>query len=208
MANVTILEVDMLPSALESWQLARTPIVAPTTALTAAKLCQSLRDVSFDAGDEVFDVSPFRSIAIQIWGLAADGNTFTLDLYGWSDGGPGHHIQTMALCAFRSHTSPANTGFHASRYTHKSIRAAFAANTIYRGADTYLLTAASDYTVKNELVTPAVQIQTNTEAGFPAGFQVNFHTNRFKYFGIFCTTVSASESVGAIFKPLELRERL
>jgi hypothetical protein len=192
------------PDGRPTWQLLKTPTAAQT-AVTAAKLTQSFKDVAFAEDNfEVIDVSMFAAIAAQVWGVAADTNTFTIELYGWAEGGPGDHIQQMAANIFGAFVSAANVGFHQSSSTHKSIRNAFAAATDYRGADTYLLTASKDFTVKKELVSPAVQIQTNLEADFPAGFLVDFSTTRFKYFGI-AATATTGTSVGAIFKPLKLK---
>lgn len=185
-----------------TWQLLKSP-TGVQTAVTAAKLTQSFKDVVFAQDNfEVVDVSNFEAIAVQVWGVAADGNTFTLELYGWQEGGPGHHIQQMATNIFGNFTSAASVGFHQSDSTHRSIKRAFTAATAYRGADTYLLT--THWTVLKELLVPAVQIPTNIEANFPAGFLVDFSTTRFKYFGI-ASTVMVGTSVGAIFKPLALR---
>lgn len=187
-----------------TWQLLKSPTGAQT-AVTAAKLTQSFKDVVFAQDNfEVVDVANFEAIAIQVWGVASDAGTFTLELYGWQEGGPGHHIQQMAANIFGNFTSAADAGFHQSDSTHKSIRDAFTAATAYRGADTYLLTANKDFTVKKELFSPAVQVPTNIEANFPAGFLVDFATTRFKYFGMASTAMTGT-SVGAIFKPLALR---
>jgi hypothetical protein len=203
------------PDLSPNWQLLKTPTGAQT-AVTAAKLCQTFRDVVFAEDNfEVIDCMALQSIAVQVWGVAADTNTFTLELYGWSEGGPGRHIQQMAANIFGAFVSVATDGWHASPSTHESIKyrstgqvgtipRGFAPATEYRGVDTYLLTAAKDFTVKWLAVTPAAQIQTNAEADFPGEFVVDFRNSRFKYFGV-AATATTGTSVGAIFKPLSLR---
>ena len=221
-ADIVFLETDDRGIVQEGWQLARAPsrvdaggagAATVNATMTAAKLATDIHEVqsALVVGDEraieVFDVSAFQSIAVQAWGEAADTNTFTLELYGWAANGPGHHVQQMAACVFGNFTSAASTGWHASVNTHSSIRKVFAAATAYRGADTYLLTAAKDFSVKKDLVSPAVQIQTNAEADFPAEFIVDFATNRYKYFAV-AVTATTGTSVGAIWKPLSYRARV
>lgn len=205
--------IILTPERIPTWQLLKHPTGAQT-AVTAAKLSQAFRDVVFAEDNfEVVDVSAFQSIAVQVWGVAADTNTFTLELYGWSNGGPGRHIQQMAANIFSAFVSQdsadADPGWHTAKSTHPSIKEArgsplgipFAAGTDYRGVDTYLLTASKDFSVKYLGVTPSVQIQTNLEADFPAEFVVDFRNSRFDFFGIAATAMTGT-SVGAIFKPL------
>lgn len=205
---IIILDLDSEPAALRSWQVAKSPTAAQV-ALTAAQLTTTMRDIS--AADstlalEVFDVSGFLSIAVQAWGVAAATNTFTLELYGWSeDGSLGHRLGIIQPGTFGAHVSLANVGFHQSPYTHKSIRKKFLAGTDYLGAKSYVLFAQT--AVKYLNVTEFVQIQVADGTDFPTGFQVNFFTSNVKYFGMAVTAMTGT-SVGAIFRPLEFRDRL
>lgn len=199
------------PDLSAVWQLLRSP-TANLSAITAAKLSQAIKAVTFAEDNvEFIEVHKFRSIAIQCWGVAANTNTFTIELYTWAFNGPGHHLQQMANNTFGNFVSEdsanAAPGFHSYGKAHASIRAAFAAGTDYRAvggatAASYLLTASKDFSVKYLGVTPAVQIQTNAEADFPAEFIVDFRSSRPHYFGLL-PTAQTGTSVGAIFKPLE-----
>ena len=190
----TLLKYDMAPSAVASWQLLKSRTVAQT-AVTAAKLSQALRDVSFAQDTfEFMDVSSLGAIRIQVWGVASANDAPVLDLYGWSDSGPGMHVGKVTI-TYGNFTSAATTGFHAVPEAHISIRDAFVAGTAYRGTDTYA--ATNDYEA-------AITAYTE-EADFPASFDVSFLNNQYQWFGAAVTTL-AGTNLGAIFKALSVKK--
>lgn len=190
----TLLSVDMEPSVLQGWQLLKSRTIAQT-AVTAAKLCQNLKDVSFaeDTFDFV-DVSSFGAIRFQVWGVADNNHTPVIDLYGWHDTGPGAHVGKVTL-GYGNFTSAATTGFHANVSTHKSIRDKFDSTVAYRSCDVYTETA--DYEA-------AVAVTATAETDFPGYVDVDFTNNQYKWFGVAVTTL-AGTNLGAIFKPLSIR---
>lgn len=194
------LELGTSPSELATWQLLKSPTGAQT-AVTAAKLSQELHDVSFAEDNfEVVDVSLFSGIWISVWGVAADTNTFTLELYGWSNGGPGHHLHQVTGI-FSAFTSDAADGFHRSSRTHKSIRNAFVAGTQYRGADTLVAVGTTQF-VPNNYSSSSVPVsaQTDLEVDFPCVMKIDVWGMGIKYLGVACTATTGT-SVGAIFRP-------
>lgn len=211
------LPVDNQPTAVRHWQACKSLGIAQTL-VTAAKLSQAIRDVSFAEDNfEFIDVSSFDTIRLQVWGVAADNDAPVIDLYGWSDQGPGNHIAKVTL-AYGNFTSAASTGFHANAQAHESIRQRFAAATAYRGCDTYTVTA--DYEqemISDSAVTPIIYQQYRSvvspgtaagaspvEADFPGYVTVDFRRSRYKFFCVACTTL-AGTTLGAIFKPVLMR---
>jgi len=222
MAAPTFLNLDDTGLALDSWQLCKSLSIAQT-APTATILSQNIRDAVFvETTFEFIDVSRFEAIRVQVWGVAADNDAPVIDLYGWSATGPGAHIGKVTL-AYGAFTSAATTGFHAAADTHKSIRNAFAAATAYRGCDTYTVT--NDYEAElvtdtaatpihieqyKSLTAPRTLAATSVspvEANLPGFLTVNFARSAYKYFGIAVTTL-AGTTLGAIFRPVKMRERL
>lgn len=217
MASPIILRSDRSPTADYQWQLLKSPSGAQTI-LTAAQLSQCLTDVNFtEATVEFLDVERYRSIRMQLWGVAADTNTATIQLYGWADSGPGSHLAQLTV-ANGPFTSAATTGFHASAKAHPSIRAAFLPATAYRSCDTYTIALNEDYEQEvirdsatpvfyqsfNTVRTPSIMAGTSPlHADFPSHVMVDFSHARWKYFGVIVTALTGT-SEGAIFKPAEL----
>lgn len=218
----TILPQDGGLHILGAWQLLKSLSIAQT-AITAAKLSQNLRDVSFaESTVEFVDVSAFESIRVQVWGVASNNDAPVIDLYGWSDTGPGAHIGKVTL-AYGNFTSAASTGFHAQTQTSKSIREAFVAGTAYQGCDTYTITADYEQEIYQSVDTAGIPITTTfqnfrsinnaaatatvspLEADFPIFFTVDFSRSRYKYFGVLVTTL-AGTTLGAIYKPIKMRQ--
>ncbi len=197
MADVTVLSVDDRPGGLSlgTWQLCKPLSTVAQTAVTAAKLSQSLFDVSFDEAFQVIPVSRFGKIAFQVWGVASNGNLDTLNFYGWHDNGSGSHIGSLAA-GYGNFTSAALVGFHTN--AHKSIMDEYAAGTAYRGVDTHLVGATGD---KEDSITNYFTIQ---ESDVPSSFLIDFTNSQYKYFGIATTTIGGTSN-GVIFKPLTLR---
>lgn len=193
------------PDRTETWQLLKSP-TANQTAVTAAKLAQEFHSVNFAEAFEVINVSGVHTILMQVWGVAADTNTFTLELYGWSIGGPGHHIHqvTGIFGNFVSEDSAnATPGFHTSVRTHKSIRDAFAAGTDYRGADTLVAVTTATYVTTSEVNANPISAQLDLEADFPTVLKIQFNSCRYHYFGV-AVTAQTGTSVGAIYLPVSL----
>lgn len=189
-------------SALNDWQLLKKPTVAQT-ACTAADLTETIRDLvdTQPAGTsiEALEVSIIGALRFQIWGEGDNNDVPIIDLYGWSDGGPGHHIGkiTLAMGNFVSTGGAAADGFHKSGMAHQSIRDAFAPGTSYRGCDTY--TETNDY--EN-----AITVYTG-EADFPGHADVSFANSQYQYFIVLVTGLGspAATNVGAIFKALSIK---
>ena len=195
-----IIERDDRPSMRFSWQALKAPTGA-LTAATAAQLTTNLRDVSFAEDTVDFaDVSGIQSLAVQIFGVSANNGTGTLEIYGWNDTGPGHHIAQVTL-VFGNFTSAATTGFHAASATASNIRRLFAPATAYQGCDTFAIGAQYGTLIEATTAWNYVQIQAVAETDFPAEFVVNMHNGRFKYLGVLDTVLSGT-SIGAIYKPL------
>lgn len=187
-------------AASQSWQLFKSRTTAQT-AVTAAKLTTPLRNVSFDEDNiEFMAVEGFDGIEVGIWGTASDNHAPVINLYEWMEDGPGHHAGTITL-AFGGFTSAATTGFHAISTNpgaaHKTIRDAFAPATAYRGCDTYTETA--DYT-------GGISVPGTQETDFPATFLWSFVNSRAKYAGILVTALNSATDVGAVFRPVWLRD--
>lgn len=191
MAVVTFLGVDQSPEALGSWQLCK-KLAAGQTAVTAALLSKSLRDVSFVAPFQVIPVSRYGKIRIQLWGTTVDNDSVTVLLYGWSENGPGAHFAKLTV-TFANFTSVADTGFHTN--AHNSITEEFLKGTAYRGCDTYV--ATNDY--ENILT-----VYTG-EGDFPGHALVDFTNSQYKYFGMTASAIT-SGVIGAIFKPISLKK--
>jgi hypothetical protein len=221
---VTIKTVDFTPSALMGWQLLKAPITTAETAITAAKLGQNLSDVSFDeATVEVIPVEFFNMIEVMALANGTADQSPVLNLYGWSEWGPGHHIGTLTL-DLSTASSAATDGFHAKNKTHVSIRNAFAAGTAWLIPDQYVVTA--DYEQERFADTTATPLHvqshralnvpgtsaiggtigtSTTEANFPQVFNVDFSHSQYKFFGVLPTSLDSATSVGAIFKPIRLK---
>ncbi len=200
MAAGTILVPEV--TALNDWQLLKKPTVAQT-AYSAADLTENFRDLqdTQPAGTtvEALDVSIIGALRFQIWGEGAANDDPIIDLYGWSDGGPGCHIGkvTTTLGNFVSTGGAAADGFHKGPTTHQSIRDAFAAATSYRGCDTYVET--NDYE-------SAITVYANEETDFPAaGIDVTFVNSQYQYFIVLVTALDSATNVGAIFKALSIK---
>lgn len=221
---ITVRAVDYSEQALMAWQTLKAPITTAETALTAAKLGQNMRDVSADEDTvEVIPVELYKMIQVMVLANGSANQSPVLNLYGWSETGPGHHIGTLTT-DLGAGSSPASTGFHAQSETHKSIRDAFAAATAWLIPDQYVVTA--DYEQQRFVDTAAspIHIQyfralavpgtsatggtigtSTTEADFPMAFNVDFSMSRYKYFGLLPTSLDSATSVGAVFKPICLR---
>ena len=198
MADPVFLGVDQGRENLESWQLCKT-LAAEGTILTAAKLAQSLNDVSFAEAVDLFPVSRYGKIRVQVWGdTAADGNTIFIDVYGWSKDGPGHYVAELTG-TFGNFTSAASTGFHTN--AHKSITNEFDAATAYRGCDTWAIASNGDHDGAISVVTAASQ-----KANYPSYFTVDLTGGQYKYLSFHGVGGTQSGSIAAIFKPLSLKK--
>lgn len=216
-------------SHMDQWHLLKTPQIVQTAA-TAAKLSQALKGpnkVSFveDMWDAT-DVSRYGAIMVQVWGVAGDGHAPVIDLYGWSDNGPGMHLGTVTgtmgviISEDKDNAAP---GWHTAPSLHQSLRDAFVATTDYRTCDEYVITAdyqvttwADDTTTRvitygdhPTLITPKVltagAIDTSPEADFPSYFIVDLSRSSYKYLIAACTNLGSATTVGAIFRPLCMR---
>lgn len=198
MAAGTILVPDV--AALNDWQLLKKPTVA-LTAYVVGDLTQTFRGLTDTqpAGTtvEALDVSIIGALRLQIWGEGSNNNTPVIDLYGWSDKGPGYHIGTITgtMGNFVS-SGGATGGFHKDPEAHQSIRDAFGSGTSYRGCDTYV--ATNNYE-------SAITVYT-TEADFPAHADVSFANNQYQYFIVLVTNLGSATNIGAIFKAISLKK--
>ena len=204
----------------ETWQLLKSPTIVQT-AVTVAKLCQALEDVSFDEDTvEVVEVSAYELIRVEFWGaIAADATTPVVMLYGWHATGPGAHIGTVTL-AHGPFTSAALTGWHAHANVAQSIKNVFLPGTAYRGCDT--VTVTTDYELEiiidgaatpieypsfRALQTPRTIADAIPHTDFNTYLNVSFERSRYKWFGALVTTasVTANATLGAIYRPLKYR---
>lgn len=222
---ITIREVDYTGLSLRGWQTLKAPITTAETALTAAKLLDDMRAVSADQDTvQIIPVSAFQEIQVMVLADGTADQSPVLDLYGWGESGPGRHIGTLTT-DISTAAITASTGFHAHARTHKSIRDAFAAATAYKICDQYVVTA--DYEQErfvDTAVTP-IHIQSfralnvpgtsatggtigtsTTEANFPQVFNVDFSRSGYSFFGLLPTALDSATSVGAIFRPVKMRE--
>lgn len=184
---------------LNDWQLLKKPTVAQT-AYVVADLVKPFRELvdSQPAGTtvEALDVSIIGALRFQIWGVGSNNNTPIIDLYGWSDGGPGHHIGKITLGMGNFATAAGTTvSFLKSESTHQSIRDAFAPATSYRGCDLY--TETNDY--EN-----AITVYTE-HTDLPGHADVTFANSQYQYFIVMVTNLGSATNVGAIFKALSIK---
>jgi len=224
-AVANIVRPDFEAGALAGWQLLKRPTGAQT-APTAAQLMQPLVDVEWTitaATDivDVLDVERFSAIRFQVLGVASNNHAPVINLYGWHNGGPGHHIGVITL-AFGNFTTAATTGFHAT--AHSSIKERFAPATAYQVCDTYTITsdlerengftntddntAAGAYFDRHRALTsPSTTAGAGVvEADFPSYANVDLSRSRYKYLAVFVTALNSATSVGAIWTPICLRK--
>lgn len=202
MAGANFLPVDYSADGINTWQLVK-QLSAAQALLSAAELSMCLRDIT--AHNEAFDVFPvhcFNSLRCSVWGLGDATDTATVRVYGWDEGGPGHHVATVT-CTFGNFTSAATTGFHASPRTHQSIRDAFTPGTAYRGVSTH-----SDTNVDYDT---GITINANEEADFPGKFTLvlsSAQSMQYKFVGFLVTAFTGNgTSLGVIAKPTTLRSQ-
>lgn len=195
----TFIQPDMEPSALESWQLLKTPTVAQS-ALLAGRLSRNVHDVN--GSPECLDVSPFGAIRFQIWGEGDNNDVPVIDLYGWQHSGPGVHMGTVTLAMGNFTVVPGQPTKEVfdDAFTHKSIKDAFGSTATYRGCDTYTLTNDFD---------GGISVSAAQEADFPGvGVDVSFASSQYKWFSVMVTNLGtpAATNVGAIFKALSVKK--
>jgi len=221
---ITIRTVDYTGQSLRGWQCLKSPVAAAETALTAAKLLDDMRSVSaVESTVQAIPVSAFTEIQIMVLANGTADQSPVLNLYGWGESGPGHHIGTVTT-DISAAAITALTGFHASARTHVSIRDAFAATVAWKICDQYVVTA--DYEQERFIDTAATPIHIQyfraisvpgtsaiggtiatptTEADFPQVFNVDFAHSAYSYFALLPTNLDSATSVGAIFRPVGYR---
>lgn len=219
---VTIRTIEEGAIALQQWQCLKAPIGTAETALTAAKLLDDMRAMSAaESTVEVIPVGLFDMIQVMVMAVGADGQSPVLDLYGWPESGPGHHIGTLTLDLSTAAVT-ASTGFHTNARTHKSIRDNFAAASTWLIPDQYVVTA--DYEQERFVDSASVHTQyfralsvpgtsaiggtigtSVTEANFPQVFNVDFSQSKYSFFGVLPTALDSATSVGAIFRAIRMR---
>jgi len=189
MADAVLRKPDMI--ALGKLQLLHAPSGA-LTAITAAKLAAAnVSATSFAEAINILDVSALGAIRVEIFGVAADTNAVTLELYGWPEAGGGHHIGQVTAA------SAAFTQVFAPTINHQSVQDAFPAGSTWRGCDTYV--AAADQGVGTMITVPT------SEADFPGYFNVDFTNVQYSWFSV-VPTVVAGTSAGAVFAALSVKE--
>lgn len=224
--TTTLRTLDTTGYALRSWQCLKAPITAAETALTATQLMDDLFAM-VPADDNSVQIIPvFEFDAIQCM-MLADGTADqspVLNLYGWPESGPGHHIGTLTTDISTGAMTVAAASFLASSRTHLSIRNAFTAATAWKVADQYVVTA--DYEQERLTDTTATPLHyqsfralnvpgtsaiggtigtSTTEANFPQVFNVEFSHSSYSYFGVMPTALDSATSVGLIFRPVSIR---
>lgn len=220
---ITVRSIDNSLEGRMSWQTLKSPITTAETALTAAKLTTDMRTVSCDeATVEVIPVEIYSMIQIMVLAVGSADQSPVLNLYGWNDWGPGHHIGTVTT-DLSAASSAATTGFHAHARTHSSIRNAFAAASTWLIPDQYVVTADyeqerfTDGTLHIQyhraIATPGTSAiggtigTTAVEADFPGVLNIDFSRSQYKFFGLLPTSLDSATSVGAIFKQVLSRRQ-
>jgi hypothetical protein len=224
--TLTIRTIDETPLALRGWQCLKAPITTAETALTATKLLDDMRLMvpADDNSMQVIPVSTFDVIQVMVLANGTDDQSPVLNLYGWPETGPGHHIGTLTTDISTAAMTVASASFLASVRTHISIRNAFASATSWKIVDQYVVTLdaeqerITDATLHTQvfraLNVPGVSaiggtIGTSpTEANFPQVFNMDFSHSDYSYFGMVPTSLDSATSVGAIFRQIRMKERL
>jgi len=200
MALATMLKVDHKPSAMDSWQLLKSP-TGLQTAATAAILATPVRTAAFaQAGWEFIDVSLFDAIRVQVWGVGSATNGPILNLYGWNDTGPGSVIGIL--------TGTMGTFTHdlgGIDKIHKSISGAFTPGTSYRNCDAF--GTLTDYELEAGPAFKAVSLMAAPLDNYPAHFIIDFARSQYKFLVVAVTNLGSATSAGAIFRPIRLRSR-
>lgn len=218
-----ILEVDFTPSALRGWQLLKAPVTAAETALTATKLMDDMRSMvpADDNNYRAIPVSAFDAIQCMMLANGTADQSPVLNLYGWGETGPGHHIGTLTTDISTAAMTVASASFLASSRTSKSIRDAFSSATAWKVADQYVVTLdteqerITDGTLQTQvfraLNVPGVSAiggtigTSSTEANFPQVFNVEFSHSDYSYFAVAITALDSATSAGLIFRPIRLK---
>lgn len=190
MAAVTYLETDH--QAFGKAQLLLAPITVKAALQVADLVNVVKRGAGMTAVATLLNVSTLALIRIELWGIAADSNTVTVDLYGWPLAGPGHHIGQVT--AIHAGVTAGAGAILSSPVTHSSITGAFDQTLTYRGCDTYVV--AADQGV-------AIDIPV-TETDFPGYFKLDFTPNQYEWIAVQPTTVGGT-TLGAIFTVLSIK---
>jgi hypothetical protein len=218
-----ILNIDQTPSALRGWHLLKAPVTSAETALTATQLMDDMRSM-VPADDNSFCVVPvsmFDMIQCMQIGFAGDNDSPVLDLYGWGENGPGHHIGTLTTDLGSGAMTVSARSILASSRTQKSIRDAFDPAQAWVITDQYVVTLdaeqerITDGTLQTQvfraLNVPGVSAiggtigTSSTEANFPQVFNVDFSHSDYSYFGVAITNLGSATSAGLIFRPIRLK---
>ena len=222
---ITIREIDFTPSALRGWQCLKAPVTALETALTATKLMDDVRLVQ--GAEDTFQAIPVSAFDVIQCMMLANGTADqspVLQLYGWGETGPGHHIGTLTTDISTAAMTVASASFLASSRTHKSIRDAFAAATAWKVADQYVVTADYEQERLQDSTATPLQYQSfralnvpgtsaiggaigtpTVEANFPGVFNVDFSHSDYSYFCVAPSSLDSATSVGLIFRPIRLK---
>jgi hypothetical protein len=172
-------------------QLLHTPSGAQT-AITGALLSGAdVSSTSFAEAIDILNVAAFGAIRVELFGVAADTNAITTELYGWPEAGGGHHIGSVTAAATVVTPVFAPTNHHAS------VQAAFPAASTWRACDTYAV--ASDEGVGTALTVPT------DEANMQGYFNVDFTNTQYSWFAL-VPTVVAGTSAGATFAALSIKQ--
>lgn len=199
------------PSDANDWMLFKTPNVTQTV-VSADRLTTRFQDVSFAENTvEFIDSSIYSKIRVVVMGVASNNGTCNLQLYGWQKNGPGQHIATIAA-TFGNFTSAATTGFHAAVNVFQPLAAAFLPGTAYQICDTFSVT--NDYEklvfVDSAAVTiphfKAIEVPGTQETDFPSYFIVDMTNAQYQYLGMTADTFTSVTTVGAIYRPLGLKQ--
>jgi hypothetical protein len=226
---ITVRTIDSTPLALRGWQCLKAPVTAAETALTATKLLDDMRLISAaESTVEVIPVLDFDMIQCMMIANGTADQSPVLNLYGWGETGPGHHIGTLTTDISTAAMTVASTSFLASSRTHISIRNAFTSATAWKIADQYVVTA--DYEQErqqDDLTAQNIQTQSfralnvpgtsafggtigtaTTEANWPQVFNVDFSHSDYSFFGVLPTALDSATSVGLIFRAVRMKARL
>ena len=221
--TTTIREVDSSGIGARKWQCLKAPITAAETALTATQLMDDMYGMvpADDNNIQIVPVVAFSSIQCMMLAAGTADQSPVLELYGWPESGPGHHIGTLTTDISTGAMTVSARSFLASTRTHKTITDAFAAATAWKVADQYVVTA--DYEQERFLDTAATPIHfqafralnvpgtsaiggtigtATTEANFPQVFNVDFSQSNYSYFAVVPTSLDSATSVGLIFRAI------
>lgn len=205
------------------WHLLKPPITAAETAITATKLMDDMRSMvpADDNNLRYVNVADYDVIQCMMLANGSDNQSPVLELYGWGENGPGHHIGTLTTDISTAAMTVSARSFLASPRTNKSITDAFSSATAWKVADQYVVTLdteqerITDGTLQTQvfraLNVPGVSAiggtigTSSTEANFPQVFNLDLSHSNYAYVTVVITGLDSATSVGLIFRPIRMR---